>query len=120
VFRIRPDGRLRVDMVVELVQTKEAHFDDAVKSLGSFPMRGGVTLIISAPEVDQFGRAGDPEVRFAISKPLKGSKDKQGRSEGERREARQREYYMAMGLLNGNTEDPKHFQVDFGLLHQGF
>lgn len=113
VFRIAADGRLRVDMVVEMVQTKRVPFDKDVASLGWFPMRGGVTLIVSAPETDQFGRAGDPEVRFAISKRLTGP-------EGARREARQREYYMAMGMLNGNTEDPKHFQVDFGLLHQGF
>ena len=106
-------------MVVELVQTKKAHFDKDVKSLGSFPMRGGVTLIVSAPEVVG-GVEGDPEVRFAISKPLKGKVGEDGLTEGERREARQREYYMAMGMLNGNTEDPKHFQVDFGLLHQGF
>jgi hypothetical protein len=113
VFRVAPDGSLRIDMVVELVQTKKVAFDKEVKSLGSFPLRGGVTLIISAPVVDQFGRAGDPEVRFAISKRLTGD-------EGNRREARQREYYMSMGMLTGNTEDPKHFQVDFGLLHQGF
>jgi hypothetical protein len=76
-------------------------------------LRGGVTLIVSAPEVDRSGRPGDPQVRYAISKRLTGE-------EGRRREARQREYFMSLGLLNGNTADPKHFQVDFGLLHQGF
>jgi hypothetical protein len=112
-FRIAPDGSLRIDMVVELVQTKRVPFDESLPGVGSFPLRGGVTLIISAPEVDRFGIAGEPEVRFAIGKPLTGS-------EGKLREARQREYHLAMGLLNGNTDDPKHFQVNFGLLHQGF
>jgi hypothetical protein len=119
VFRIAPDGRLRVDMVVELVQTRKALYDAEDPSRGSFPLRGGVTLIISAPEI--VGKeASDPEVRFAIRKPLKGKKGKDGVSEGERREARQREYYASLGLLDGGTEDPKHFQVNFGLLHQGF
>lgn len=111
VFRTGRDGKLRLDMVVELVQTKEVLFDSASPQLGSFPLRGGVTLIISAPEV-KFGNAGAPHVRFAISKPLTGEL-------GKAREARQREYYAAMGLGDGKTEDPKHFQVDFGLLHMG-
>jgi hypothetical protein len=113
VFRIAPDGSLRTDMVVELVQTKRVPFDPRMPGVGSFPLRGGVTLIISAPEVDRFGKLGDPEVRFAIGKGLTGN-------EGKHREACQREYHVAMGLVNGRTEDPNHFQVDFGLLHQGF
>lgn len=113
VFRIAPDGSLRIDMVVELVQTRRVPFDKSLPSVGSFPLRGGVALIISAPEVDRFGIPGEAEVRFAIGKPLTGG-------EGEQREARQREHHMAMGLLKGNTDDPKHFQVNFGLLHQGF
>jgi hypothetical protein len=112
VFRIAPDGSLRVDMVVELVQTKRAPFDKNFPEAGSFPMRGGVTLIISAPEVIRFKGLSDPVVRFAVGKQLTGE-------EGARREARQRQYYMAMGLVNGKTEDAKHFQVNFGLLHQG-
>ncbi|HEY0545493.1 MAG TPA: hypothetical protein VGC91_08970 [Pyrinomonadaceae bacterium] len=113
VFRLAPDGRLRIDMVVELVQTKRIPFNESMPDIGSFPLRGGVTLIISAPEVDRFGNSGEPEVRFAIGKRLTGE-------EGKQRAARQREYYLSMGLLNGNTEAPNHFQVDFGLLHQGF
>jgi hypothetical protein len=113
VFRIAPDGSLRIDMVVELVQTKKVPFDENVPDAGSFPFRGGVTLIISAPEVNSFGDPAEPEIRFAIGKRLT-------EKEGKLRQARQRDYHMAMGLLNGNTDDPKHFQVNFGLLHQGF
>jgi len=108
-FRIGPDGSLRTDMVAELVQTKRAPFDPKVPSAGSFPLRAGVVLIISAPE----GESSVSDVRFAIRKPLRGE-------EGKQREARQRDYYTALGLLEGNTEDASHFQADFGLLHQGF
>jgi hypothetical protein len=80
---------------------------------GSFPFRGGVTLIISAPELYEDGNRGEAEVRYAISKCIKGP-------DSDRRKARQREYLLAQGLANGDTDDPKHFQVNFGLLHQGF
>jgi hypothetical protein len=113
VFRIASDGSLRTDMVVELVQTKRVPFDEKMPNVGSFPMRGGVTLIISAPEVDSSGKQGVPEVRFAVGKRLTGK-------EGALRQARQRDYYLAMGLLNGHTDEPNHFQANFGLLHQGF
>jgi hypothetical protein len=112
VSRIGPDGVLRTDMVVELVQTKTAPFDEKGLNVGSFPMRGGVTLIIAAPEV-RYRRRGLPEVRFAIGKCMSGK-------EGDRRERRQRDYYMSLGLLNGPTDDSSHFQANFGLLHQGF
>ena len=113
VFRIGPDGALRVEMVVELVQTRRVPFEKTLPDAGSFPLRGGMTLIIAAPEVDRWGASGDPEVRFAIGKPLAGK-------DGQAREDRQRSYQMALGLLAGDTNDPKHFQANFGLLHQGF
>lgn len=112
VSRVGPDGVLFIDMVVELVQTKTAPFNENGPNVGSFPMRGGVTLIIAAPEV-RSAKRGLPEVRFAIGKCLAGD-------EGVRRERRQREYYMSLGLLNGPTDDSSHFQANFGLLHQGF
>jgi hypothetical protein len=112
VFRVAADGRLRIDMVVELVQTKRVPFDSKVPSVGSFPLRGGATLIISAPDVDSPGTTGEAEVRFAIGKRLTGE-------EGRQREARQRNYNLAMGLLDGNTDDANHFQANFSLLHQG-
>lgn len=113
VFRIASDGSLRTDMVVDLVQTKKVHFDRDLPHAGSFPMRGGVTLIVSEPQVDAFGNAGLPQVRYAIRKDLTGK-------QGERRQRRQAQYLISMGLVNGKTDDPKHYQVNFGLLHQGF
>jgi hypothetical protein len=112
MFRVGPDGVLRTDMVVELVQTKRAPFDARVPDVGSFPMRGGVTLIIASPEVSRTQHK-SPQVRFAIGKCLSGD-------QGKLREARQRGYYMSLGLVNGPTDDANHFQANFGLLHQGF
>ena len=112
VFRVTPDGRLRIDMVVELVQTRWVPFEPAFPRAGSFPLRGGVTLIVSAPERDAYGRYGPPKVRFAIHKVLAGDR-------GQQREDRQRSYTLAMGLMNGDTDDDRHFQVNFGLVHQG-
>jgi len=115
VFRIAADGSLRTDMVAELVQTRRVAFDERMPEAGSFPFRAGVTLIISAPEITVDPNTnkrvrGKALVRYAIGKPMKDA--------GPRQEA-QRNYNLALGLANGNTDDPNHFQVNFGLLHQG-
>jgi len=99
-------------MIVELVQTKRVDFASGMPSVGSFPFRAGVTLIISAPYVDFWGNEGLPQVRYAVKKGFCGPG-------GKRREDRQREFLLAQGMANGNTEDPNHFQANFGLLHQG-
>ncbi len=112
VFRVSADGQLRVDMVVELVQTRRIPFDKAFPEAGSFPLRGGVTLIVSGPDRDATGHHVPPKVRYAIGKPLVGP-------EGARREASQRSYSMAIGLMNGDTDDDRQFQANFGLVHQG-
>jgi hypothetical protein len=111
-FRIAPDGRLRLEMVVEIVQTRRVPFDASLPEAGSFPMRGGATLILSAPAL-RHGVAGDPPVRFAICKPLVGQ-------DAEQRLASQRDFSLALGMANGDTDDPRHFQADFNLLHGGF
>ena len=112
VFRIAQDGSLRTDMVAELVQTQRAPFDKNMPLAGSFPFRAGVTLIVSAPKLNSFGRRGKNQVRFAIGKPMRGPL-------ADARKENQRVHNLAMGLADGNTEDPNHFQVNFGLLHQG-
>jgi hypothetical protein len=111
VFRMSADGTLRVDMVVELVQTRRIPFDQHFPG-ATFPLRGGVTLIIAAPGDEATGHRMPPTVRFAIRKPLTGK-------EGLLREARQRDYCLAMGLMNGDTNDERHFKANFGLTHQG-
>ena len=111
MFRIARDGSLRTDMVIELVQTKRMPFDPRLPNSGSFPFRAGVTLIVSAPEVE-FGKAGSPQVRYAVKKGFCGT-------DATQREDRQRQFQMEMGFANGNTDDPNHFQANFGLIHQG-
>lgn len=112
VFRIGQDGSLRTDMIVELVQTRPVPFDRDMPEAGSFPFRAGVTLIVSAPTVNEWGYRGKPCVRYAIGKRMTGR-------DGETREQNQRIHNLSMGLAEGNTDDPNHFQANFGLLHQG-
>jgi hypothetical protein len=112
VFRVTTDGRLRIDMVIELVQTRRVPFDADSPEAGSFPLRAGATLIVAAPAREADGVYGPPRVRFSIAKRITGD-------EGSAREARQRAYAMTRGLMNGDTGDDRHFQVDFGLVHLG-
>lgn len=112
VFRVPADGRLLIDMVVELVQTRRVPFDKAFPKAGTFPLRAGVTLIVAAPGRDANGHHVPPAVRYAIGKPMTGSAREQ-------REATQRRYSLAMGLMNGDTEQDRHFEANFGLVHQG-
>ena len=109
VFRVNPDGSLRTDMVVEMVQRRT--IDVRGGSLGSFPLRGGATLIISRPTVDEQEdpKAGAP-LRYVIGKHLHGA-------EGKRREERQLRYAQRLGLLSGT--DARRFQIDFAMLHGG-
>lgn len=110
-FRIAPDGSLRVDMVVELSQRYEAPFDPNKSELGTFPMRGGATLLIPKPALDlRTYTYPASEIRYLIQKPLDGGS-------GTRREERQRRFSLREGLLNG--DDPKRFQLDFNMLHGG-
>ena len=111
VFRINPDGSLRTDMVVELVQRRDVEFDPVGRGLGRFPLRGGVTLIITKPTVDQQAdpAAGAP-IRYAIGKQLHGA-------EGVLREERQRRFSQRLGLVEGS--DPNRFQIDFAMVHGG-
>lgn len=111
VFRIAQDGSLSTDMFVELVQTRRVPFDKDLPEAGSFPFRAGVTLIVSAPTITNRTR-GKAYVRFAIGKGMMGD-------EANTRMQNQRIHNLAMGLAEGNTEDPNHFQANFGLLHQG-
>jgi hypothetical protein len=117
VVRTMDNGRLRVEMVVEVIQSREASFDSSVPEAGSFPFRGGVTLIIDAPELESDNEAGTvalaPLVRFAISKAITGN-------ESQRREQTQRAFAIGQGLATGDTKDPNHFQANFGLLHEEY
>jgi len=114
MFHMGEDGRLFVNMVVELVQTVRTPFGDA--GSGTFPMRNGVTLLISQdpPESDQ---RPEPRIRFVIAK-----------LHSAEREERVRTYYASTGRAIsrriedgdvGDDGDDARFQLDFGLLHAG-
>jgi hypothetical protein len=111
VFRINPDGSLRTDMVVEMVQTRTVPFHQDAPELGAFPLRGGCTLIIRKPTADEIEAGnGDATVRYAIGKNLSGD-------EGAKREERQRRFGERLGLTEGN--DPNRFHVNFAMVHGG-
>src|SRR5262249_32401713 len=117
VFRTLQNGRLRMEMVVEIIQTRTAPFDPGVPEAGSFPFRGGVTLIVEAPEMVDDGKgqtvALPPVVRFAIAEASVGDESK-------RREQTQRSFAIAQGLAAGDITKPGHFQANFGLLHEEY
>jgi hypothetical protein len=117
VFRTSDDGRMRVEMVVEIIQSRQAAFDPGVPAAGGFPFRGGVTLIVEAPEIklDEKGRKllQPPVVRFAITKTNVGR-------DSDQREQTQRDFCLSQGLAAGDTTNPSHFQANFALLHEEF
>jgi hypothetical protein len=110
MFHMGRDGRLFVNMVVELVQTVRVPFDRSDPPHSdppTFPMRNGVTLLISqdAPDGDE---RPEPRVRFVISKP-----------HTPEREGRVRTYYASTGRALDKKAGDSRFQIDFGLLHAG-
>jgi hypothetical protein len=117
VFRTKDNGRLRLEMVVEIIQFRQAKFDPNIPEAGSFPFRGGVTLIVEAPELTHEAGKGTvalpPTVRFAIGRSMTGD-------DAQVREQKQRSFAIAQGLAIGDTQDPTHFQANFGLLHEEY
>jgi hypothetical protein len=120
VFRVDQDGSLRTDMVVQMFQTRTvvagAGTDD--HPAGSFPLRGGVTLIASKPSLAELRKrarmnqnANFAIVRYVISKPLHGHT-------GTVRAQRQRHHLQRIGLLEGT--DPSRLEIDFAIAHGGF
>ncbi|MDT7768805.1 MAG: hypothetical protein QOI30_1813 [Mycobacterium sp.] len=117
VFRTMANGRPCMEMVVEIIQSRQAPFDSAVPEKGSFPFRAGVTLIVEAPvfKANRYGHtiAQPPEVRFAIGKGMTGP-------DAELREQKQRSFAKVRGLEIADTSAKNHSQANFGLVHQGF
>jgi len=118
-FRVGADGGLKVDMVIEAVQTRMAKLDEDNDALGEFPVRGGVTLIVSQQPLDQDGHRPDPQIRYVIHNYI-----------NEDREKRQRMHYFTSGLVKhfhsdeeaaevAHEHDEDRFQINFGLIHGG-
>ena len=115
VFRTKENGRLRMEMVVEIIQSMQVQFSNSVPQAGTFPFRAGVTLIVEAliPKSHDHPVDVPPKVRFVIGRDMIGADAKQ-------RQQKQRSFYVAQGLASGNTEDATHFQANFGLLHEEY
>jgi hypothetical protein len=109
-YRLTPDGSMRVDMIVEMAQRAEIPYDKNNKGLGTFPMRGGSTLLISKPP-RRNGKYGPGKLRYLIRRRLTGEN-------GKKRQEQQRSFNLREGLLEGN--EPKRFDLDFNMLHSGF
>ena len=97
-FRVAQDGTLKIEMIVELIQT---HKDDGI---GGIPLRSGVTLIVAKPAVS-VGVRGAPYVRFAIRKGM----DKAA-------ESRARASIATSPTVKGPDGSPR---INFALIHGG-
>jgi hypothetical protein len=63
MFRVAQDGTLKIEMVIELIQTPAPEPGDPL------PLRNGITLIVAKPPVRAGARA-SAHVRYAIGKHL--------------------------------------------------
>ena len=99
MFRVGEDGMLRVDMVVELIQTSDVPFAPDNPKLGSFKFRSGVTLMIANQPIEDHLRP-PPRIRFVIPKLA-----------SDERIRRQRATYTASNYMTADQ------RIDFGLVH---
>jgi hypothetical protein len=100
MYRTDRNGSVRWDLVVEVIQQSPTP--------GTFPPRGGTTLIISTHGTRGSGHAGIKFLRYAIRKPLLGP-------EGRLRAARQRAYFEEQGL--DPKANPRDLRVNFAFIH---
>jgi len=111
VFRVDSDGSLRTEMVIEMVQRRDVPFVPGSPEVGTFPLRGGATVIISKPGLNPFGEIpNSAQIRYVIPKHLQGK-------EGKARQERQRGHSQQAGLVEGS--DPDRFQINFAMVHEG-
>ncbi|MBV9925265.1 MAG: peptidase M4 [Acidobacteria bacterium] len=120
VHRVGPDGRLKVEVVAELVQQRATPFDPTESGSPRFFFRGGSTLVID----QEPGKEGD--VRYAIQKRL-GQDDMQNE-----RLIRQRKYqehihsgmaqttYMDEHPLEHLSKSRRARSMTFNLIHRGY
>ncbi|HKR65930.1 MAG TPA: peptidase M4 [Thermoanaerobaculia bacterium] len=107
VFRINPDGSLRTDMVVEAVQSQQVPFNKDAPQFGSFPLRGGATLIIRKPVAGEKGaEENKAPLRYVISRHL-----------SEDRADRQRRFGEHLGIAGSTAA--RRFDVNFAMVHGG-
>jgi hypothetical protein len=99
-YRTDRNGSVRWDLIVEVVQKQP--------EAGSYPVRGGTTLIISTHGTRGSGSAGGHFVRYVIPMPLRGAL-------GKRRAELQEAYFKEQGVVPGS--DPRSLRVNFAFVH---
>jgi hypothetical protein len=116
IHRVAPDGRLKVELIAELMQQMEVPLDRSDRSSTRFTFRGGTTVVL----------ADDGKVRYAIQKNL--GKDDAHNT----RLKRQREYYYsseaAMAIATYGANEISDFlprkghkrPMNFALVHRGY
>jgi len=109
VHRVAPDGRLRVEIVAELMQQSEVRLDPKDKKSANFTFRGGTTVVLNR----------EGQVRYAIQKSLGTDNDQNERLR------RQRDYYHEMDATSGLTTylGPSNLNgrpMNFNLIHSGY
>ena len=116
IHRVAPDGRLKVEVIAELMQQMDVPSDGADKDSEKFTFRGGTTVILTD----------DGEVRYAIQKNL-GKDDAHNE-----RLKNQRGYYQtsfaAMAMATYGDREIRNFlprsgrkrPMNFGLVHRGY
>jgi hypothetical protein len=102
MFRTDRNGSVRWDLVVEVVQKQP--------ETGTYPIRGGTTMIISTHGTRGSGSAGVKFLRYVINKPLHGPL-------GRRRAEAQKRYFEEQGVTPGG--DPRNLKVNFAFVHGG-
>lgn len=99
MFRVAEDGVLRVDMVVELIQSADVLVAPDYPVLGSFKLRSGVTLMIANQPVTGHDKP-PPLVRYVIPKLA-----------SDARIQRQRATYVGNNYMTSDN------RIDFGRVH---
>jgi hypothetical protein len=99
MFRVGEDGMLRVDMVIELIQTTEVLVAPDYPILGKFNLRSGVTLMVANQPVVGHEKP-PPLIRYVIPKLA-----------SDERILRQRATIVGSNYMTGDN------RIDFGLVH---
>jgi hypothetical protein len=103
VHRVGPDGQLRFEVIVELLQREEIEVEADLGSASRQVYRGGVTLILNAR---------DATVRYAVYKRVASVNRRKRQQECwlHRRESRVEDY----------TDGSPSPRADFASLHRGY
>jgi hypothetical protein len=116
IHRVAPDGRLKVEIIAELMQQMEVPLDKSDKTSERFTFRGGTTVVLT----------NEGKVRYAIQKNL-GQDDANNP-----RLKRQRDYYYtsdaAMAMATYGDKEiadllPRKGHkrpMNFSLVHRGY